>query len=202
MLFNLAVQVAKSIGLQHPDYAEHGGDPEVVQERKNIFYSLYIIDKAVSWNAGSSASFCMSDVDPPLILQGQKDEASSHLVARFKIAQIEEEAYLRIYSCQAMRKTDSELSQHVSSLNMMLQNWFAEYGPALMDEIHGEKLPSSFKSELIFAFHSTRMMVDWPIYKELDSHSRFLSDARTCLKVLLQLWSTTSELGNYATLPR
>lgn len=196
------MQVAKSIGLQHPDSGPSLRSPEAAQERKNVFYSLYVLDKAVSWTAGWSACLPTSDVDLPTASQDPYDNVSGHLIAKVKMAQIQEEAYVTMYSSQARRKSEAELGQHVSSLSMMLEKWSAEYGAVLEDETPNEDFPPCSKADLLFTFHSTRMMVDWPVYKESDNCGRFLEDARTCMKLLLRLWNATSDLGSYATLPR
>jgi len=136
MLFNLAAQVAKSIGLQHSDYGNPRGNAEEAQERKNVFYSLCVLDKAVSWTAGWPACLPMSDADIPTASQDPYGETGGHMIAKVKMAQIQEEVYIKLYSGQARRKNELELCQNVSSLSMMLQKWLAGYGTILEDEAH------------------------------------------------------------------
>ncbi|KAK4233514.1 hypothetical protein C8A03DRAFT_38766 [Achaetomium macrosporum] len=87
-LRNLAVQVAKSIGL--------GRSEKRSQERRNVLYCLHVVDKAAGWTTGLGATMpvFMADDDEQ---REAPSEAAGCLAAMTKLAGIEERIMADIY---------------------------------------------------------------------------------------------------------
>lgn len=202
LLFNLAAQVARSIGLHQWEYSTGQFSLEDTQQRQNVSYCLYVLDKAVCWTTGGSPGISQFDVTIEPALTLPLDEAATYLVAKAKMARIEEQIYWEIYSSQSRTKTEDQISQIVSMLDLRLQDWSAESGVDLEDSKDCDTFLFCSRIELSIAFYSTRILLIWPFDMHPDVNWHPIDDARKCMRLLLRLWSATSELGHYATLAR
>jgi hypothetical protein len=203
LLFNLAAQVARSLGLCHWDSLNHQLDPSrESQTRQNVLFCMYTLDKALCWTMGLSPEIQMHKnhfLVGPVHLQ---DELTSHLAARVKLAAIEERIFTELYSEEPGLCTDTQVPPRFTRSYEKLENWWNESGLRL-DGPHGfNGFISASQAELAISFYSTRMLLNWPARAELDAGCQILDDARTCLRLFLQLWNTTSQLGHYSILSR
>ncbi|KAF1990153.1 hypothetical protein K402DRAFT_325548 [Aulographum hederae CBS 113979] len=201
LLFNLATQVAKSIGLHHWDSNGSRSARNDAEERRNVFQCLFILDKAVSWTGGWSPILQLSNASPAPPTSELLDETSAHLKARFKLAEIEEEIYLNLYCPH----NETNLRKLAAASENKLQKWWTEFG----SDLENDEDPSCgdfsrcSKLELAVSYHSTRITLTWPFHNDTDDVlGRILDDARSCLTLFLTLWNATSELGHYAHLAR
>jgi len=203
LFFNLAAQVARSLGLCHWNSLNHQFNPSrESQTRQNLLFCMYTLDKALSWTTGQSPGIQMPKRDflvGPVDIQ---DKLTSPLPARVKLAAIEERIFTELYCEKPGLCTDTQFLPHFRRYHQKLENWWNESSPSL-DGPHGfNSFTSASQAELIISFHSTRMLVNWPAREELDASGQILDDARTCLRLFLQLWNNTSQLELYSTLIR
>lgn len=201
-LFTLAAQCAKSIGIHQWQCFRGQLSAEDAQERRNVSYCLYILDKAVCWTIGTSPSIPISDVQIDSTLMSPDDSTTALLVAKAELATIEETIYLGIYASQVKARTEDQVRQLVSRVSRRLENWLANSGTDLNEVENGlESSPS--KVELAIDFLCAQLLLLWP-YKE---HPDIMFQQRTeiaqrCMRLLLRLWSSASDQGHRVALPR
>ncbi len=200
MLFDLAAHFAKCIGLRQWQYSRGQISDEDTQERRNVSYCLYILDKAVCRTTGTSPSILISEVHIAPALISPNDEAASYLVAKAKLAEIEETVYLEIYSNQAGAKTEDQTRQVVCDIYQRLQNWLADSGIIIEDVENDVTGLSVLKIEPSIAFFSAQLLLIWPFQGYSDAIFQHKEVAKSCMGLLLRLWRSTSELGRYVTL--
>lgn len=203
LLFNLAAQVASSLGLCHWDSLNRQFNPSTEsQTRQNVLFCMYTLDKALFWTTGLSPGIQMPKANylvEPIDLQ---DELTGHLAARVKLAAIEEQIITELYSGELGSCTNTQVPPRLTRSHQRLENWWNESGPRPAGTHDFSTFISASQVELAIGFHSTRMLLNWPARAELDAGCQILHDARVCLRLFLQLWNTTSQLGLYSTLTR
>jgi Fungal specific transcription factor domain len=206
MLFHLAAQCAKAIGLHQWEYSRGRFSDEETRERQNVCYCLYILDKAVCWTTGTFPSIPVSDVYINSASTSPDADAATFLIAKAKLAEIEETVYLEIYSNRSeAAKTEEQVRQIVSQISQTLQDWLADSGIDIEDVENGVITQSSAsKIELSIAFFSMQLLLIWPFQEHPDAmFQRRIEVARRCMKLFLCLWRSTSELaGHCVSFPR
>lgn len=201
-LFALAAQCAKSIGIHQWQCFRGQLSDEDLQERRNLSYCLYILDKAVCWTTGTSPSIPISDVHVDSTLISSDDSAVAHLVARTGLATIEETIYLEIYANQVKARTEDQARQLVSKIMRRLQDWLADSAISL-DEVENATECSAWKIELAIGFYCAQLLLVWPYKDHPDViFQRRAEVAKRCMRLILRLWCSVSEEGHHIGLPR
>lgn len=198
ILFSLAAQCASSIGLHRWDHAQDQFSEDDRQERQNVSYCLYVLDKAVCWTTGIPPSVSGFDVHITSAMLAAANTTAIDLVAKAKLAGIEETIYADIYSYRATAQTVEQMESAISKIELKLQQWLVESEIDMEDLDQDAQIPT-VKLELSIAFVSVRLLLIWP------SHERRLErvdSARKCIRLLLRLWQSTLELGQYMVISR
>jgi hypothetical protein len=203
LLFGFAVHVAKSIRLHTPEFGNAQLGPEDVQERQRTLHCLNIVKAAVHWSNGwssdiygsgpLSASNKLSIIHEPL---NTNDAAARHLVARVKLAQIEEQIYASLYASEFHVGGCGGTARTVSELEEVVQDWWDEYG----SEDAEDETCDTYVAERALMFRLTRILVLWPVADDADTCLRLLDDARCCMRQFVRLWRTKADLGLFASL--
>ena len=113
LLFNLAAQCAKSVGIHQWHYSRGQINDEDTQGRRNVSYCLYILDKAICRTTGTSPSIPRSNINVSSDLDLPDDEAARYIVLKVKLAEIEEDSFFQIYSSQAGVKTEDQIRKSI-----------------------------------------------------------------------------------------
>ncbi|KAK0623887.1 hypothetical protein B0T14DRAFT_565203 [Immersiella caudata] len=203
LLFGFAVHVAKSIRLHTPEVANAQLSPEDVQERQRTLHCLHIVKAAVHWSNGWSPDISGSD---PVSTSNRlsnfhepsnaSDAATRHLVARVKLAQIEEQIHASLYTNESHTGGCGGTARTVSELEEVVQDWWDEYG----SEDAEDEACDNFVAERALMFRLTRILVLWPVADDSDTCLRLLDDARCCMRQFIRLWRRKGDLGLFASL--
>ncbi|RHZ55810.1 transcription factor sphG [Aspergillus thermomutatus] len=197
-LFALATRCAKAIGIHQWHSFQGQLSAEDIQERQNISYCLYVLDKAVSWTAGSSPSIPVSEVyfDPGLV--PSDNSITSSLVAKAEMARIEEAIYLEIYAVHVQARNEDQVRGFAATIWSRLQGCLADSGVDL-DKLQKSPESSASNLQLALRYLCVQLLVIWPHKHHPDPmFQRALEVARTCLKLLLHLWHSPPDEGSHA----
>lgn len=139
-------QLAQALGL-HRDHHDSKVDPIVREERINVFWVCYIMDKTISMAIGRSSSLHDFDCDVPLPSGngetfGTRSFINSSIwrhelfLLDIRLAEITSRVYRKLYSAQSVaRHTIDSLADAVGDLDEQLLAWRdnipAEYRPEL-----------------------------------------------------------------------
>ncbi|KAH1341134.1 hypothetical protein KXW98_008551 [Aspergillus fumigatus] len=197
-LLALAIRCAKSIGV-HQWHAFQGRlSDDDVNERQNLSYCLYMLDKAVCWTAGSSPSIPVSDVhfDPRLV--PSENGIPSSLVAKAEMARIEETVYLEIYAVHVQARDENQVRGFAAAIMSKLQVCLTETGVDL-DQIQTSLDGSASNLQLAIRYLSVQLLLIWPHKHHPDPMFQQAPEvARMCLKLLLRLWHSPPDQGSQA----
>jgi hypothetical protein len=202
MLFNLAAQCAKPLGLHQWHSSCDQISDEDTLERRNVSYCLYILDKAVCWTTGTSPSIPRSDISISSDLDSSNDEAARYLVIKATLAEIEENSFIQIYSSQASGKTEDQIRESIFDIYHRLQCWSAELKLDAEEVANNVNETSVLEIELSFAFFSIQLLLLWPFQESSDASFQRTEVARRCIRLLLRLWRSASEPRHLVALAR
>ena len=124
------------------------------------------------------------------------------LLARTRLAAIEETIYHEIYACHVKPKNEDQVHQMATELLLRLQDWLASSAVNLGDVESGSD-SSAWKIELAIQFFCAQLLLIWPYRDHPDAIFRRRADvSRRCMRLLLRLWNSTSDEGLQAQFPR
>lgn len=122
-----AARLAQAIGLHRSSNDTHLTKSEI-QERRCIFWNIYVLDKCLSLSFGRST--CLPDFDCDVELP--EDHGSPYFgnfMALILLAKIQSNIYVRLYSASAVRLTDEERAKVITELDAELRKWWEEKKP-------------------------------------------------------------------------
>ncbi|KAI5792464.1 fungal-specific transcription factor domain-containing protein [Peziza echinospora] len=132
-LIAAAVRIANSIGMHRRGNC-FGLNPAEVEQRRRVFWIMYLLDKEMSLRSGRPGAINDDDInvelpdeDPPdgvgnMPLRGGKGKINLfRLLAQF--SQIEGKVYMLLYSAKAARQSDQELLNTIGDLDRELEAW-------------------------------------------------------------------------------
>ncbi|KAI0900049.1 fungal-specific transcription factor domain-containing protein [Annulohypoxylon nitens] len=197
-LFNMTAQCAKSIGLHNWERCSREQD---TRERQYVSYCLYILDKTVCWTTGACNSIPTSDIyiETPESSNGM---TMNNHIAKAKLAEIQEEIYLEIYTLRAPARTENQARLIMSQYNQKLQDWLVESSKDQEDPSSVADLRPMLKVELTVGCACTQLLYVWPWREHPDAMAQRVEISRRCMKLMLRLWSCSAELGHQGILPR
>ncbi|KAF5228430.1 hypothetical protein FAUST_11077 [Fusarium austroamericanum] len=167
-IFALAAQCAKSAGIHHwQSFRGHVSDKEV-QERRNVSYCLYILDKAVGWTTGTAPSIPMSCLQMDSSFSPLNDDTTTHLLAKTELATIKEIVYLEEYSNQVKARTSDQVRHVVVRISQRLEDWLAKWHIDL-DELENNLEQSPWKARLAIDFLCVQLLLLWPYQDHIDA---------------------------------
>jgi Fungal specific transcription factor domain len=200
-VFVLAARFAKSTGIHQWQFLQGKLSDEDVQERRNISYCLYILDKKICWTTGSTPSIPISSVNVDSTLMSSDDSTTANLAAKAILAQIEETIYLELYASQVEARTEDQVRRVASTISQKLQGWLADTGTDL-EEVENVLESSTFKVESAILFLCAQLLFTLPHKSHPDVIFRQSHEvARRCMRLLLRLWHSPPDPEYHAAFP-
>ncbi len=181
-------------------------DPEVrtaaeIQERRNVFWALSVLDKHFTLLTGKSCCLPSYDCDVPSPDPEPENELQKYFLARIHLALMQERIYVSLYSAKAMRSTESHIQSSVSKLDSELREWYDNMETPLFqaqEEATGREYLLAI--ELHFLYLNSCIMVHRRSCNASDK-TRCLQEAKQSLE-LLQKIKMSPRVEKDATLKR
>ncbi|KAF5554276.1 fungal specific transcription factor factor [Fusarium mexicanum] len=190
LFLTLATAGAKPLGL-HQLESFHGYTQDEMQERKNIFLCLYILDKTRCWIDGQ----------PPQVPLWHPEVLLSHsgidlgLLARAKLSRIEEAIFVQLYSDVPEDQPSNGVDNIVSNLTQMLQQFSAE---CRLDDPHDHHEMSFARAELTLVVCALQVLLHW----RTGAEDAMVTSSSKCLSLFIDLWRQNAGPGNHLTVIR
>ncbi|WQF80922.1 hypothetical protein CDEST_05936 [Colletotrichum destructivum] len=223
LTLDLAHQVAKSMGLYQSQEGRSKLSPEEFEERQNILYCLYCLDKTVCWSHGCSSSngsafgFLggVTGTQPPADQSGDTG-VTHYMSARFALAQIDDVLYASLYgpdvtATQCFEGQSKDLNFH--GFEAQLRHWADVHGlgsdagagagggeSAADDE--NDRFSLTSRLDLEISYKLTHMQLLLRFLDDPEVSVSLLEDARSCLVSLQRLWAATSDPGHCSSFAR
>lgn len=104
-----------------------------IQERRNVFWTLSVLEKHFSLLTGKSCCLPSYDCDvlAPEAEPGNKSQ--KFFLARIGLALIQERIYVSLYSAKAMRITEAQKQVSITRLDADLRLWYERFDTVLVD---------------------------------------------------------------------
>lgn len=154
------------------------------EERKNVFWTLFVLDKSMSLMTGHSCSLPSYDCDVPLPEVTQEYPLHPQFLARIRMARIQEQIHKNLYAVEASRKTDAERRKAIVQMDAELRDWWNLHKDIIRQEkIDGAKIEDLVGAELSFCFYNSRIMVH-RAGSIPGRKSECLDDARACIAIM------------------
>ncbi|KAI1761560.1 fungal-specific transcription factor domain-containing protein [Hypoxylon sp. FL1150] len=197
-LFNFTAQCARSIGIHDWDRCAPGVEGGA-RERQCLSYCLYILDKVVCSTVGTSPCIPAFDVHIDSPAESYDDTVLGDLIAKAKLAEIQETIYLEIYARRAPSRTADQARLLISKIDQKLQDWLVSSGG---DSANMTDDTTSSSIGLSIGFACTQLLYMQP-FKEHPEIAHEIKDvARRTMKLLLRAWHSAAEPEHQGAFPR
>lgn len=122
-----AARLAQAIGL-HRSSNDANLTKSEIQERRCIFWNIYILDKCLSLSFGRST--CLPDFDCDVELpEDPGNPYFKNFLALICLAKIQSHIYVRLYSASAVRLADEARAKIITELDAELRKWWEDKKP-------------------------------------------------------------------------
>lgn len=202
-LCQMACHIIKCMGLQQMQCTGNR-PPDVMLERKNLFWALYVMDKQRLFMSGQSCDLYLFDSGILLPLE----KSGENLTGRYALAHIHmmslwEEIYIKLYSSGALRKGSSYRSSQSEKLSEILRRWSALHVSLLDEKADKEDSASLLRLELKYCYHVAQILVcRCCSSQDKSKKDQRTENARAALRLLNSLRKTPPSLGAVALLAR
>lgn len=189
------------MGLHQQRHGTPGLEPWQQEERRSVFWSLYILDTTTSFTREKPKYLPLADcdVDPPLS-SNPIDISGATFTAKVRLAEVQENIYQSLYSAEAARWSSSKRRKRFAKLSGDLERLEmtclgeSTSGPGPDGSTH-------FQKELEFAFCTSRILLYRSPRENLQSQHG-LDEAARCLDIFLSLRDEKSSFGANSVLLR
>jgi hypothetical protein len=186
-----AARIAISIGMHRKGSCFRMSAVEV-EQRKRIFWIVYLLDKEYALRAGRPPCINDDDCNVELPSENPEDQVGNVTCSDGKVtfnifrvmvtfATIQSKVYMQLYSAKAARQSDGELLNIVGNLDSELEAWKAT-------------IPSEFHPDKDLSWLVDRTIA----YQILVLHFEYYSLLTTIHRMSIHHGYWTSRLSNYA----
>jgi len=205
-----AARLATAIGLHRRPPSPCPFSEVELEERKAIFWNVYILDKCLSLTFGRSTCLPDFDCDTELPEGDGKEVFFVNFIALIKLAKIQSNIYLRLYSAAATRQETAEKEKAIVELDLELRAWWTQSGAVFdtaggLDATINEGVPTAplaifSKLELKFSYLCSLTLVhrmarpDMGIWAQSDGNC--LESARDSIRIINEVVECNLDVAN------
>jgi hypothetical protein len=197
-LLSQAARLSQAIGLHRRTPSNTQYTKSELQERRCIFWNVYVLDKCLSLTFGRST--CLPDFDCDTELP--EDDGTSpyfkNFLALIQLAKIQSNIYVRLYSASAARMTDEERDNNIATLDLELRNWWAEKKAIFTPETGSSEKPLDVFSrlELRFSYLCSLTLVHRTARPGAASERVCLESARESIVIINEVVESSFDVAN------
>ncbi|RPB08074.1 hypothetical protein P167DRAFT_539588 [Morchella conica CCBAS932] len=198
-LLSQAARLSQAIGLHRRTPSNTQYTKSELQERRCIFWNVYVLDKCLSLTFGRST--CLPDFDCDTELP--EDDGTSpyfkNFLALIQLAKIQSNIYVRLYSASAARMTDEERDNNIATLDLELRNWWAEKKAIFFTPETGasdKPLDVFSRLELRFSYLCSLTLVHRTARPGAASERVCLESARESIVIINEVVESSFDIAN------
>lgn len=197
-LLSQAARLSQAIGLHRRTPSNTQYTKSELQERRCIFWNVYVLDKCLSLTFGRST--CLPDFDCDTELP--EDDGTSpyfkNFIALIQLAKIQSNIYVRLYSASAARMTDQERDNNIATLDLELRNWWAEKKAIFTPDTNASNKPLDVFSrlELRFSYLCSLTLVHRTARPGAASERVCLESARESIVIINEVVESSFDIAN------
>ncbi|KAK6352924.1 hypothetical protein TWF696_004920 [Orbilia brochopaga] len=114
----------------HRERSLKGDPPQLANEKRHIFWSVYGVDKNLSLNLGRASNFPDYDIDTEYFSISENDRIALWDHAAFKfvfLSRVQGQVYDKLYSATALKKSQAERHSIIASIDAELRPWLEDW---------------------------------------------------------------------------
>jgi Fungal specific transcription factor domain len=189
------------MGIHQQRNTQPGLEPWQQEERRNVFWALYILDTTTSFAREKPKYLPMADCDVDLPLFKADDTFTQEVfIPKIRLAQRQEKIYEAMYSTKASRCSLSRRNKKFSHLVASLEELDKSF-PCISIHDTRDGNVSHIQRELEFGFRTTRILL-YRSKSENHKAKECLEDSIKCLKIFMDLKAEKCHIGAYSVLLR
>ena len=197
----MACIVAKNMGLQRiPGDSISSYSPQD-NERANLFWTLYVMDKERAFMSGIPCEIYLFDCDVRLSEQESGYTLSHYRVALIHMMSLWEEIHIALYSSRVGRERISQTDNKVSRLNSRLTAWAYQHVELLNESGSNGPWFPYLRQELKYLFHVAQILIHRCGSTDLSKQRR-MANARAALGIIKEIHGAAPCLRGAALLRR
>ncbi|TGZ79973.1 hypothetical protein EX30DRAFT_66309 [Ascodesmis nigricans] len=155
-LLSQAARSCQAMGLHRATKPSSRISIDELQERRFVFWHVYLLDKTLSLAFGRASSLPDFDCDVELPIDDGNNPLYQSFIAMVQLAKIQSNIYVKLYSASALRQTEREMAASIRDLDRALRDWWAEWEK----DFDNEATRVSFEYvELKFSYYSNMTLV-------------------------------------------
>ncbi|KAF8251343.1 hypothetical protein K440DRAFT_614442 [Wilcoxina mikolae CBS 423.85] len=198
-LLSQAASTAQAIGLHRKSSPSKYITTAQLEERKYVFWNVYILDKCLSLSFGRSP--CLPDYDCDVEMpepDGDRPFYQSFL-ALLALSKVQSEIYMRLYSASASRQTEEERERAIKDLDSSLRVWWSEWSQIFSDP-RNSAVDSFEHIELRFSYHNSMTLVHRMARPGMPSYGwsdeQCLENSRAAIRMINGVVAEGSEVAS------
>jgi Fungal specific transcription factor domain len=187
VLLDQACQLALDAGLHHENSGTFIYSPAEIKERRGLFWTLFVLDKNWSLIKGRNPYIPLKTCSIPFPAPDTTNEADNvlekYFLVRIRLAMIQEQIFLDLYSSQGKRRQHT--LESITVLDNLLQQWYKEH-TALLDVSLLNGPQSALALEILFHYQNSRILV-LSCIDEWSCQAACVNLSRECIMILQNL---------------
>jgi hypothetical protein len=180
-----ACNLAQAIGLHRRSDPSQFRSSQEYEERKWVFWNLYLLDKTLSLQFGRCVCLPDFDIDVEYPLATKSDAHWFLFTCWLWLSKIKGKIYTKLYSASAAQQSDEERQTCVTELDQELKLWWEEKASVLLNqEFPGVWEKIAVEMQMVLNYHNTMIMIHRVNRGEGHESERLcLESARESLKL-------------------
>jgi hypothetical protein len=196
-LLSQAARTSQAIGLHRASLPSQYVTKRQLEERKYVFWNVYILDKCLSLSFGRST--CLPDYDCDVELPDPEDR-HPNFIALIQLAKIHSVIYVRLYSASAAKQNEDEREDAIKHLDVELRGWWNKWSSIFVSQNPGGSTIESFERiELQFSYHSSMALVHRMARPDMASYAwsdnLCLENARASIRMINTVVAQNEEIA-------
>lgn len=196
-------QAVKSTGLQQWDGTENDNLSDSDEERRDLYWAVFGMDKQRTYIAGRPLDLHFYDSDVRMF----QTMTSQTLVHRCRKAHVHmmavwEEIYIYLYSFRAFRRGPTYRQSQIAKLDSLSRGWYARNGSLLPKTTSaGDSVVDNWRTELKYIFHIGQVLIH-RFSNDIGSRQVALSNSRAALGLICDVFNAKQNEASISLLAR
>lgn len=203
-----AARLSQAIGIHRRQVGPSNFSKLELEERKCVFWNVYVFDKCLSLTFGRSTCLPDFDCDADLPEDDGKQLNLKNFLALINLAKIHSGIYIRLYSASAVRQGKAEKEKAIQDLDLELRAWWTQsrsiFDPVEVErgQAAGEPSPIDIYSrlELRFSFLCSLTLVHRMATPDMatweQSERQCLESARDSIRIINEAVDGNLDVAN------
>ncbi|KZF20972.1 hypothetical protein L228DRAFT_240687 [Xylona heveae TC161] len=202
LLMEHASHCAKGMGLHQQRPYSLASHSLLSPERQNLFWCLFVLDKAIFFLTGKPCTLPSYDCNVPLPSPATDDIPQQMFLARIHLSKIQEQIYTSLYSAQAVQQSTRLREDAVYRLQHELQRWLLLNESLLSNNDNSPSHPCHYVGPELLTLYGMCLVMVMRFSTDALGDRQCLDEARATIGRIIDLDDAAELRGKEAALRR